>query len=152
MRTFTLTALALAVAIPVAAQQADPDKPAKGGGKLPAGWQARTDKDAALMTRRIAREEGIFAGNSAGSAIAGLLPVPAEPAPAVLVTADDPVVAFELAGRLRSRGIATVTTAGAAPRLTVRVAGNDRYTVEPAEESARLNTFDDLVRLLEDGR
>ena len=48
MRTFTLTALALAVAIPVAAQQADPDKPAKGGGKLPAGWQARTDKDAAL--------------------------------------------------------------------------------------------------------
>ncbi len=32
-----------------------------------------TDKDAALMTREIARQEGIFAGNSAGSAIAGLL-------------------------------------------------------------------------------
>jgi cystathionine beta-synthase len=32
-----------------------------------------TDKDAAVMTRRITREEGIFAGNSAGSAIAGLL-------------------------------------------------------------------------------
>lgn len=32
-----------------------------------------TDKDAALMTREIARKEGIFAGNSAGSAMAGLI-------------------------------------------------------------------------------
>jgi cystathionine beta-synthase len=32
-----------------------------------------TDKDAALMTREIARREGIFVGNSAGSAVAGLL-------------------------------------------------------------------------------
>jgi cystathionine beta-synthase len=32
-----------------------------------------TDKDAALMTRRIPKEEGIFVGNSAGSAMAGLL-------------------------------------------------------------------------------
>src|SRR5690606_24061652 len=32
-----------------------------------------TDKDAALMTRELARKEGIFAGNSAGAAIAGLL-------------------------------------------------------------------------------
>lgn len=32
-----------------------------------------TDKDAAIMTRRITREEGIFAGNSAGSAMAGVV-------------------------------------------------------------------------------
>jgi len=32
-----------------------------------------TDKDAALMTREIARQEGILAGNSAGSAMAGLV-------------------------------------------------------------------------------
>lgn len=32
-----------------------------------------TDKDAAVYTRKIAREEGIFVGNSAGSAIKGLL-------------------------------------------------------------------------------
>lgn len=32
-----------------------------------------TDKEAAIYTRKIAREEGIFVGNSAGSAIAGLV-------------------------------------------------------------------------------
>jgi cystathionine beta-synthase len=32
-----------------------------------------TDKDAAIMTRRITREEGIFVGNSAGSALAGVV-------------------------------------------------------------------------------
>lgn len=32
-----------------------------------------TDKDAAMMTREITKREGIFAGNSAGSAMAGLL-------------------------------------------------------------------------------
>jgi cystathionine beta-synthase len=37
-----------------------------------------TDKDAALMTRQIALQEGIFAGNSAGSAMAGLLQLKGE--------------------------------------------------------------------------
>ena len=32
-----------------------------------------TDKDAAIMTREITKREGIFAGNSAGSAMAGLI-------------------------------------------------------------------------------
>jgi cystathionine beta-synthase len=37
------------------------------------GFEKVTDRDAAIMTRRISREEGIFAGNSAGAAMAGLL-------------------------------------------------------------------------------
>lgn len=45
-----------------------------------------TDKDAAIMTRRLAREEGIFVGNSAGSAVAGLLQM------ADKLTKDDVVV------------------------------------------------------------
>ena len=34
-----------------------------------------TDKDAAMMTRKIASQEGIFVGNSSGAAIAGLLQI-----------------------------------------------------------------------------
>src|ERR1700759_5002006 len=41
--------------------------------KLIDHFEKVTDMDAALMTREIARKEGIFAGNSTGSAIAGLL-------------------------------------------------------------------------------
>lgn len=45
-----------------------------------------TDKDAALMTLEIARKEGIFVGNSAGAAVAGLLQMGAQ------LTKDDVVV------------------------------------------------------------
>ncbi len=45
-----------------------------------------TDKDAAVYTRKLAREEGIFVGNSAGSAIKGLLQM------ADKLTKDDVVV------------------------------------------------------------
>ncbi|MFI5204440.1 MAG: PLP-dependent cysteine synthase family protein, partial [Flavobacteriales bacterium] len=41
--------------------------------KLIDHFEKVTDKDAALMTREIVKQEGIFSGNSAGSAIAGLL-------------------------------------------------------------------------------
>ncbi len=37
------------------------------------GFTKVTDKDAAVYTRKIAKEEGIFVGNSAGAAIKGLL-------------------------------------------------------------------------------
>src|SRR5690625_2009136 len=37
------------------------------------GFEKVTDKDAAIYTRKLAREEGFFLGNSAGAAIKGLL-------------------------------------------------------------------------------
>jgi cystathionine beta-synthase len=45
-----------------------------------------TDKDAAVFTRKLAREEGIFVGNSAGSAIKGVLQLKEQ------LTEDDVVV------------------------------------------------------------
>jgi cystathionine beta-synthase len=45
-----------------------------------------TDKDAAVYTRKLAREEGIFVGNSAGAAIKGVLQLQDQ------LTADDVVV------------------------------------------------------------
>ena len=48
MRTLLTSLAALAIAAPVAAQQGDPDNAVAGGGTLPAGWHARTDRDASL--------------------------------------------------------------------------------------------------------
>lgn len=45
-----------------------------------------TDKDAAVYTRRLAREEGIFVGNSAGAAVSGIIQLEKE------LTEDDVVV------------------------------------------------------------
>ena len=41
--------------------------------KLIDGFEKVTDKDAAIYTRKLAREEGVFAGNSCGAAVKGLL-------------------------------------------------------------------------------
>ncbi|HEX9165966.1 MAG TPA: hypothetical protein VF862_08655 [Gemmatimonadales bacterium] len=47
--TLRLALATLAVlTAPLAAQNPDPDKAVQGGGKLPAGWSARTDRDAAM--------------------------------------------------------------------------------------------------------
>lgn len=48
-------------------------------------FEKATDKDGAVMARRIAKEEGIFAGYSAGSAITGLLQMKAQLKPSDLV-------------------------------------------------------------------
>jgi hypothetical protein len=48
MRLSLSLALLTLVAAPAAAQNPDPDKAVQGGGKLPAGWSARVDKDAAM--------------------------------------------------------------------------------------------------------
>jgi hypothetical protein len=45
---FALAALALITAPAVAQNPSDPDKPVQGGGTLPAGWSARTDRNAAM--------------------------------------------------------------------------------------------------------
>lgn len=50
------------------------------------GFEKVTDKDAAIYQRRLAKEEGIFVGNSAGSAIKGVLQLKDQ------FTADDVVV------------------------------------------------------------
>ena len=42
------------------------------------GFTKVTDKDAAVYTRKIAKEEGIFVGNSAGAAVKGLLQLKAK--------------------------------------------------------------------------
>jgi hypothetical protein len=48
MRLPLTLATLLVMTAPLAAQNADPDKPVQGGGKLPSGWSARVDKDAAM--------------------------------------------------------------------------------------------------------
>ena len=75
-----------------------------------------TDRDAAIMTRRIAREEGIFAGNSAGSAMAGLLQLRDR------FAADDLVVVIFHDHGTRYLGRCTTTT-GCVRRASSRRAG-----------------------------
>ena len=114
-----------------------------------------TDKDAAVMTRRITREEGIFAGNSAGAAMAGLLQLREH------FTRDDVVVViFHDHGSrylakmyndewMRAKGFLEVTGMTARELVEMRVSGELR-TVEasrPLEEAIRVMSDHDFSQL-----
>ena len=121
-----------------------------------------TDKDAAIMTRRIAREEGIFAGNSAGAAMAGLLQLREH------FTADDLIVViFHDHGSrylakmyndewMRSKGF--LETSGLATRDLVSLGlSGELFAVEvtqPVAEAVRLMSKHDYsqVSVTRDGR
>ena len=114
-----------------------------------------TDKDAAIMTRRITREEGIFAGNSAGAAMAGLLQL------AHNFRQDDVVVViFHDHGSrylakmfndewMAARGFLEVTGMTARDLVALRVSG-ELYAVEaarPVEEAVRVMSDHDFSQI-----
>jgi cystathionine beta-synthase len=114
-----------------------------------------TDKDAAIMTRRITREEGIFAGNSAGSAMAGLLQLKDH------FTKDDVIVViFHDHGSrylakmyndewMRAKGFLEVTGMTARDLVVLGVSG-ELYAVEatrPVEDAIRIMSDRDYSQL-----
>ena len=114
-----------------------------------------TDKDAALMTRRLAREEGIWAGNSAGSAMAGLLQLKDH-----FRAGDVVVVVFHDHGSrylakmfsdewMRSKGFLEVMGMTARDLVAMGGAG-ELFSVEaarPVEEAAKLMSTHDFSQL-----
>jgi cystathionine beta-synthase len=114
-----------------------------------------TDKDAAIMTRRITREEGIFAGNSAGSAMAGLLQLKEH------FTKDDVVVViFHDHGSrylakmfndewMRAKGFLEVTGMRARDLVALGVSG-ELYAIEaarPVEDAIRIMSDHDFSQI-----
>jgi len=121
-----------------------------------------TDKDAAIMTRRLAREEGIFAGNSAGAAMAGLVQL------ADRFTRDDTiVVVFHDHGSrylakmyndewMREKGFLEVTGMTARDLVALHVSG-ELCAVEaarPVEEAVKVMSAHDFsqISVTRDGR
>ena len=114
-----------------------------------------TDKDAAVMTRRLAREEGIFAGNSAGSAMAGVLQLREH-----FTKSDVVVVVFHDHGSrylgkmyndewMRAKGFLEVTGMTARDLVAMGVSG-ELYTIEcsrPIEEAVRVMSDRDFSQI-----
>ena len=114
-----------------------------------------TDKDAAIMTRRITREEGIFAGNSAGSAMAGLLQLKDH-----FSKNDVIVVIFHDHGSrylakmfndewMRAKGFLEVTGMTARDLVALGVSG-ELYSIEaarPVEDAIRIMSDHDFSQL-----
>jgi len=114
-----------------------------------------TDKDAAIMTRRIAREEGIFAGNSAGSAMAGLLQLRDH-----FADEDVIVVIFHDHGSrylgkmfnddwMRERGFIEKTGMAARDLVAMRLSGElcSLESHEPVEHAVRLMSEHDFSQI-----
>src|SRR6187401_1852357 len=121
-----------------------------------------TDKDAAMMTRRIAREEGIFAGNSAGSAMAGVIQLKEH------FRRDDVVVVIfhdhgtRYLGKMfndewmRAKGFLEVSGMTARDLVALGVSG-ELYSVEaarPVEEAVKVMSEHDFsqISVTKDGR
>ena len=114
-----------------------------------------TDKDAAIMTRRITREEGIFAGNSAGSAMAGLLQLKDH-----FAKDDVIVVIFHDHGSrylakmfndewMRAKGFLEVTGMTARDLVALGVSG-ELYAIEaarPVEDAIRIMSDHDFSQI-----
>jgi cystathionine beta-synthase len=114
-----------------------------------------TDKDAAIMTRRLAREEGIWVGNSAGAAMAGVLQLAEH-----FRRGDVVVVVFHDHGSrymgkmfndewMRAKGFLEVSGMTARDLVALGVSG-ELYSVEaaqPVEQAVRIMSEHDFSQI-----